>query len=152
MVELNKSHYAFEMSQILEITTKVKITRVPNSKPFIHGIANLRGKIVPMINLKRLLGFQDIDTGSGCYVFFRLEEPRNLLIGSRVDSIFQTIVLDPEKIRDVPYFENQTDCKFVKALYAESNFSKPIAILDLTNALQVAENEIQNTHQSSKVI
>ncbi|MCS6893630.1 MAG: chemotaxis protein CheW [Deltaproteobacteria bacterium] len=144
VVELNNGHYGFLMSQILEITTKVKITRIPNSKQFIQGIANLRGKIVPMINLKKLLGFEERESDTGCYVFFRIENSGNLLVGTKVDAISQTITVDEKKLRDVPSFEDQVDCRFVRALYPENGYCKPIAIINLVEALRFTENENEN--------
>jgi purine-binding chemotaxis protein CheW len=53
--------YAFEMPHLREVTPLTGVTYIPSSPPFVLGVINLRGQIVPIINLR---AFLNIDTGS----------------------------------------------------------------------------------------
>jgi purine-binding chemotaxis protein CheW len=53
---LADQEYAFGIGQIQEIVILDRITRVPQVPPYVDGVSNLRGKIIPIINLRRLLG------------------------------------------------------------------------------------------------
>lgn len=51
--QLNDQQYALPIQEIQEIIRMTGITRVPNTKPYVEGIINLRGSIVPVLNLNR---------------------------------------------------------------------------------------------------
>jgi len=51
--QLNDQQYALPIEEIQEIIRMTDITRVPNTKPYVEGIINLRGSIVPVLNLNR---------------------------------------------------------------------------------------------------
>ena len=53
--QLNDQQYALPVHQIQEIVKMTAITRIPNTKPYVEGIINLRGNIIPVINLNRRL-------------------------------------------------------------------------------------------------
>ncbi|MCI3923708.1 chemotaxis protein CheW [Paenibacillus sp. TRM 82003] len=56
VVELGVEKYALSISEIHEIIKLQKITEVPNSRAFLEGVTNLRGKIVPIISLRKRFG------------------------------------------------------------------------------------------------
>lgn len=56
--ELASEKYALKISDVYEIIKIEKITSVHNSKPLLEGIINLRGKVVPVINLHKTFGFE----------------------------------------------------------------------------------------------
>ncbi|MBP1156457.1 chemotaxis signal transduction protein [Paenibacillus sp. PvR052] len=53
VIELGTERYAMHIAQIYEILKMQKITQVPNSKAFMEGVTNIRGKIVPVISLRK---------------------------------------------------------------------------------------------------
>ncbi|MCL6447198.1 MAG: chemotaxis protein CheW [Armatimonadetes bacterium] len=53
--QLNDQQYALPIHQIQEIVKMTAITRVPNTRPYVEGIINLRGNIIPVINMNRRL-------------------------------------------------------------------------------------------------
>ncbi|WP_206514597.1 chemotaxis protein CheW [Brevibacillus marinus] len=53
VIELGTEKYALKLSEVYEIIKMQKITAVPNSKPFLEGVTNIRGKIVPIISLRK---------------------------------------------------------------------------------------------------
>jgi len=57
--ELNGQLYAIPVLKVKEITRVMEITSVPNSEFYVEGISNLRGSVIPIINLARRLGLQE---------------------------------------------------------------------------------------------
>lgn len=53
--QLNDQQYALPIHQVQEIVKMTAITRVPNTRPYVEGIINLRGNIIPVINMNRRL-------------------------------------------------------------------------------------------------
>ena len=56
--QLNEQQYALPIQETQEIIRMTPITRVPNTRHYVEGIINLRGSIVPVINLNKRLGLQ----------------------------------------------------------------------------------------------
>jgi len=77
--------YAFEMPHLREVTSLTGVTYIPSSPPFVLGVINLRGQIVPIINLR---SFLNIDTGS-VTVFNKaiILQKGKLLIGFLADEV-----------------------------------------------------------------
>ncbi len=73
---LSGSDYAVPVRDVAEIGRIPSVTRVPNVPDFVRGITNLRGEVVPVLNLPSLLGLQDTaPTARGRIVFLQAREP-----------------------------------------------------------------------------
>ncbi len=97
---LGKEEYGLPISKVQEINRIVDITRVPNSPQHIRGVINLRGKILPVIELKsRLnLGQTTIQKQSRIVVI----EHSSKILGLMVDQVAQVQNISEEQIEDAP--------------------------------------------------
>ncbi|MED4571839.1 chemotaxis protein CheW [Brevibacillus agri] len=89
VIELGTEKYALKISEVYEIIKKQKITAVPNSKAFLEGVTNIRGKIVPIISLRKRfqLGETSVIHKARIVVVNHNEE----MIGIVVDGVNQVI-------------------------------------------------------------
>ena len=62
--QLAEQDYAFPIEQIQEIVILNQVTRVPQVPDYVEGVSNLRGSIIPILNLRRLLGLEPRETDS----------------------------------------------------------------------------------------
>lgn len=85
--QLNDQQYALPIQEIQEIIRMTSITRVPNTKSYVEGIINLRGSIVPVINLNRRLGLpvKDYDENTRIIVV----EYEGQKVGMIVDNVLE---------------------------------------------------------------
>ena len=96
-----KENYAVPIEQIREIRTIENITKIPKAKSHVKGVMNLRGMIIPIIDIKKRLGFGTTDD---------LDKKRRILVADVRDSIYGLIVdkvehvmqISPEEIEPVP--------------------------------------------------
>ncbi|MCP2241140.1 chemotaxis protein CheW [Thermoanaerobacterium thermosaccharolyticum] len=131
--ELCGENYALKINEVFEIIKFKKITYLHNSKSYLEGIINLRGKIVPVINIHRRLGLGDYsNTKSTRIIILNFNDE---LIGVVVDRVIQVtkfvdIQPTPETVDEIDgnYFEGigitQNDeviaiMKIDRLLYAE---------------------------------
>jgi len=108
--ELANEKYALKISDVYEIIKIKKITVVHNSKPFLEGIINLRGKIVPVINLHKRLEINNYtSTKSTRIVILKSRDEMIGVIVDRVNSVtrFSDIQSPPETVAGIDgnYFE-----------------------------------------------
>jgi purine-binding chemotaxis protein CheW len=97
---LKNEEYAFPISQVQEIKRVGRITRVPNAPGHVRGVMNLRGRIVPVIELKKRLrlGETAIDKESRIVVV----EHGPKVLGLMVDQMAQVLNITSEQIEEPP--------------------------------------------------
>ena len=97
--KIDTEEFAVDIGSVQEINRAIEITRIPNSPPHIQGVMNLRGKIIPVVDLRRMLGFQAraADKESRIIVI----DVGGVLAGFLVDSVSEVVQL-PESAVDAP--------------------------------------------------
>lgn len=87
VVELGTEKHALSISEIYEIIKIQKITQVPNNNPFLEGVTNLRGKIVPIVNLRKRFGLDDTQLPKNSRIV--IVRHKDEMIGIIVDGVSQ---------------------------------------------------------------
>lgn len=108
--ELADERYALKISDVYEIIKMQKITVVHNSKPFLEGVINLRGKIVPVINLHKRFGLSNYTITKSTRIV--IVKSRDDMVGIVVDKVnkvirFSDIQPPPDMVAGIDgnYFE-----------------------------------------------
>jgi len=108
--ELANEKYALKISDVYEIIKMQKITVVYNSKPFLEGVINLRGKIVPVVNLHKRFGLHNYTTTKLTRIV--VLKSRDEMVGIVVDRVNQVVKFSdiqppPEMVAGIDgnYFE-----------------------------------------------
>ena len=98
---LAEERYALDMMKIEEIIGCVPITRVPRSNGSIEGVINLRGKIIPIVNLRSLLGLAPVEHDEKtCFIVVRTTVgPDHMLAGIIVDRVHEVVLFDESSLR-----------------------------------------------------
>jgi purine-binding chemotaxis protein CheW len=87
IVELGTEKHAMAISDIHEIIKMQKITEVPDSRPFLKGVTNLRGKIMPVISLRKRFGLEETAAERRARII--VVRHRDGMIGIIVDGVRQ---------------------------------------------------------------
>jgi purine-binding chemotaxis protein CheW len=97
---LGDEEYAIEILKVQEIIGLMDITPVPKMPDYIRGVLNLRGKIVPVMNLRTRFGLNEIDdTDETCIIVVQYED---FLMGVLVDKVSEVVDIETSQIEDVP--------------------------------------------------
>lgn len=97
---LGEEEYAIEILKVQEIIGLMTITPVPKMPPYIRGVLNLRGKIVPVMNLRTRFGLEEIeDTDETCIIVIQNKE---YLMGVLVDKVSEVVDIESAEIEEVP--------------------------------------------------
>ncbi len=94
--KLRDEEYGFDILNVREIKGLTDITRVPFASDFIKGVINLRGSVLPVIDLKRRLGLLDTPYTSDTRIVIVKSE--DIEVGMIVDAVTEVITLDTEHI------------------------------------------------------
>ena len=98
--QLGPEEYAIDILGVQEIIRVVEITRVPNAPHYVEGVLNLRGKIIPIINLRRRLGLSSTEHTKDTRIV--VVDVAHLLLGFIVDSVEEVLRLPEEFIEPPP--------------------------------------------------
>ena len=103
--------YGLEILKVHEILSMLPITRVPRTPPFIRGVINLRGRVIPIIDLRLKFGLPAGDAHiSTCTIVVRVQ---GVQIGLIVDNVSEVVAIADADIEDAPSFGHDVDTDFL---------------------------------------
>ena len=104
--KLRKEEYGFNILNVQEIKGLTDITRVPFASDFIKGVINLRGSVLPVIDLKKRLGLQETEyTENARIVIVKVDE---VSVGMIVDAVTEVITLDGAHVDTSKAVDNES--------------------------------------------
>ena len=139
---LGTETYGIAIHFVREILGLTAITSVPNTPKFIKGVTNLRGKIIPLIDLRVKLGMEAVEfTRQTCIVV--VEVPglsERILIGVIVDGVKEVLNVESAELDEVPSFGIRVNTSFLLGL-ANSKTGLSL-LLDIEQVLSKSEIEV----------
>lgn len=131
--------YAVTILKVTEIIECVSLTHVPGTPTWIRGVLNLRGAVVPVVDLAVKFGLPATTlTRRTCVVMVEIEhEAERLVLGVMADAVHQVVELGPEQIQPPPSFgpRVRVDCIQGMGITDESL----VVLLDIDRVLSAAE-------------
>lgn len=136
---ISNETYALNVSNVKEVQEFTSLTKVPRMPDFMRGIINLRGSVVPVIDLKMKFGMgsteKDIDTS--IIVTEVMIDEDLVIMGLLTDSVKEVIELKESEIEPTPYIGTKIDTAFIKGMgKKDDNF---LIVLDIDKVLTVNE-------------
>jgi purine-binding chemotaxis protein CheW len=153
---LANEEYGLEILKVREIIGLMDITRVPKTPEFIRGVINLRGKVIPVVELRLKFGMEaKQDTDETCIIVVDIAgETGSVLMGILVDAVSEVLDIQPEEIEDPPSFGAGFDTRFILGIGKVKNTVK--LLLDIDRVLTGVEvsglegyNETQEMNETS---
>jgi len=133
---LGKETYGIEILRVQEIIGLLPITRIPKVSAHIRGVINLRGKVIPVMNLARRFGLADHeDTSLTCIIVVELSgEHGSVTMGIVVDEVSEVIDIAQEHIEGPPDFGEVAGSTFLCGMGKVGE--KVIILLDVAKVLE----------------
>lgn len=138
---LSGEEYSVEITRVLQIIQIEPITMVPRTPEHIRGVINLRGKVIPIIDLrlKFEMSIQE-DTEKTCIIVLQigtLSTP--FTIGVIIDEVREVTQISAEQIEDVPSFGGGIDVSFLMGMAKDNDNVR--MIIDIDKLFSVSELE-----------
>ncbi len=142
--ELNKEGYAIPILKVKEIIGMMGITAVPRFPSYVKGVINLRGKIIPVIDLRLKFGFeeQDYDERTSIIVVELETEKKKIVSGMVVDTVNEVLDIEGSDIEPPPQYGSDINQAFLKGMGKVKD--EVIMILDVNKILSNEETEKLN--------
>ncbi|MDY6880723.1 MAG: chemotaxis protein CheW [Desulfatiglans sp.] len=112
---LASEEYGIGILKIKEIIGMMPITTLPQTPGFVKGVINLRGKVIPVIDLRLRFGIAAIDyTERTCIIVVEIErDSGTVMIGIVVDAVSEVLNIKDGEIEDTPSFGTKVNTKYI---------------------------------------
>jgi len=134
-----EEEYGIGILKIKEIIGMIPITPVPQTPDFVKGVINLRGKVIPVVDLRLRFGLTSIDYNERtCIIVVEIErEAVTVMIGIVVDSVSEVLNIRGEEIEETPAFGAKLNTDYILGM---AKMEKSVKILlDIDKVLGAEE-------------
>lgn len=115
---LAEEEYGIGILKIKEIIGMMPITAVPRTPGFVKGVINLRGKVIPVMDLRLRFGMEAMDyTERTCIIVVEIaSQTGTIMIGVVVDSVSEVLNIKGDDIEDTPTFGTQLNTDYIHGM------------------------------------
>jgi purine-binding chemotaxis protein CheW len=128
---LGEELYGVDILRVQEIKGYTAVTRIPNTPPHMKGVLNLRGTIVPIMELRVKFGMPTIDYTA--FTVIVVVVVKDKVVGLVVDAVSDVLTIDRKDIQPPPEFGNKVDVTFLNGIGKSGD--RLISLLDLDRLL-----------------
>jgi len=132
---LGEELYGVDILRVQEIKGYTAVTKIPNTPPHIKGVLNLRGTIVPIVELRTKFGMPTIDYTA--FTVIIVVVVRDKVMGLVVDAVSDVLNIDKRDIQVPPQFGVKVDVSFLNGIGKSGD--KLVALLDIDRMLPEGE-------------
>ena len=131
--------YGIGILKVKESIGMMPVTSVPRTPEFVKGVINLRGKVIPVIDLRLRFGMETVEyTDRTCIIVVEISANTGIMMmGIVVDAVSEVLNIKEETIEDTPGFGSEIDTNYILGM-AKTEGSVKI-LLDIDKVLTAAE-------------
>lgn len=136
---LGDEEYGLEILKVQEIIQIQAITKVPRTPEYVRGVINLRGKVIPVVDLRRKFGLPAIpDTEKTCIIVVQIHQgDATVTMGVLIDEVKEVLDIAAGNIENTPGFGANIDTQFILGMGKIGSSVK--ILLDIDKVLSVQD-------------
>jgi len=141
-IEMGAETFGIDIGFVDNILRMQRITRVPNVPVYVKGVINLRGEIVPIINLRSKMGLEEIEeTKATRIIIIKMEQVGK--VGFIVDCVKEVVSISEEQVESIKHDSKDDSTHFVSAVGKEAD--SIFSLLDLNAVVLDKNSKEENT-------
>jgi purine-binding chemotaxis protein CheW len=131
--------FALDITKVREVLDYTTITKVPKTPEFMRGVINLRGSVVPVVDLRLKFGMTKTEnTLNTCIIITEVSvDGEATVLGALADSVQEVVDLGAEQIKPAPKIGAKLDTEFITGMGKQND--KFIIILDIDKVFSTSE-------------
>jgi purine-binding chemotaxis protein CheW len=116
--KLDQEIFALDVAKVREILDFTTVTKVPQTPDFMRGVINLRGSVVPVMDLRLKFGMSSTEkTVNTCVIVVEMVvDGETMVLGVLADSVQEVIDLEPEQIEPAPRIGTKLNTEFIMGM------------------------------------
>lgn len=132
---LGSEEYAVDILKVQEINRMKEITRVPNSPAYVEGVINLRGKVIPVVNIRKKFGLPEKENDEQSRIM--IIDIQGITMGLVVDSVSEVLRVPSGIVEPTPPMASTISTEFIRGIAKLED--RLIILLDMDRLLGKAE-------------
>jgi purine-binding chemotaxis protein CheW len=112
--KLENEEFGVDILKVQEINRMLTITKIPNAPPFVEGVINLRGKIIPIVDLRKRLGFNGKAYDKSTRII--VVELDGLILGFIVDSVSEVLRVSESTVEPPPSIMGGIESDYIEGV------------------------------------
>ena len=132
--KIGQEHYAVPIEFVYDMKEMLPCSRIPNQPNHFLGVANLRGSVVPVVDLRKVFGFNEVKYDQ--FTVFLMLRVDGKIKGCVVDSIDDVVFLEPENTQITPALRRKIKNDFVKFIAKEPKTERFLIVIDVEKMLE----------------
>ena len=146
--KLDDEVYALDISKVREVLDFTTITKVPKTPEFMRGVINLRGSVVPVVDLRLKFGLSRTEqTVNTCIIIAEVTvDNETTVLGALADSVQEVLDLEASHIESPPKIGTRLNTDFIKGMGKRDN--RFIIILDIDKVFSTDELALVQEQQT----
>lgn len=137
--KLKNEVFALDIAKVREVLDVTTVTRVPRTPEFMRGVINLRGSVVPVVDLRLKFGMSRTEqTANTCVIISEvLLQGESVVVGALADSVQEVIDLDAALIEPAPRIGTRLNTAFIKGMGKKND--QFVILLDIDRIFSLEE-------------
>ena len=150
--ELDGEVFAVDVAKVREILDFTTLTKVPQTPEFMRGVINLRGSVVPVVDMRLKFGMgQTGKTVNTCVIVMEIDlAGETTIVGSLADSVQEVLELEPDQIEPAPRIGTRMRTEFVKGMGKHND--RFIILLDIDRVFSNEELAVVQEMQAEAAV
>ncbi len=145
--------FAVDVAKVREVLDYTSITKIPRTPEYMRGVINLRGSVVPVIDLRLKFGMSKTENKvNTCIIVLEIDmEGELIILGALADAVQEVFELEPDQIEPAPRFGTRFKAEFLKGMGKRDE--RFIMILDIDKVFSSDElalvQEMEKSEQNA---
>jgi purine-binding chemotaxis protein CheW len=140
--KLDQELFALDIDKVREVLDFTSITKVPQTPDYMRGVINLRGSVVPVVDLRLKFGMTMAEhTVNTCIIIVEVEmDGEKVVMGAMADAVQEVLDLEPDQIEPPPRIGVKLNTDFIRGMGKHDD--QFIIILDIDKVFTISELEV----------
>lgn len=134
---LGEEEYAVDILKVQEINRMTEIAKVPNAPDHVEGVINLRGRVIPVVSLRRRFGLQDKDSDERSRIV--IMDVQGITVGLTVDSVSEVLRIPLDIVETAPQIATNVSTEFIRGIAKLDD--RLIILIDMDRLIERQETE-----------
>ena len=135
---LGSEEYAVDILKVQEINRMSEIAKVPNAPPFVEGVINLRGRVIPVVNLRQRFGLSGKEKDEKSRIV--IMDIQGITIGVMVDTVSEVLRIPSSTVEDAPPMSSEIGTEFIRGIAKLDD--RLIILIDMDRLIEKSEGAV----------
>lgn len=133
--KIGAEEFGVDITKVQEINRMVEITKVPQAPNYVEGVINLRGKVIPIIDLRKRMGMELKENDKNTRIV--VVDIENFVMGMIVDSVSEVLRIPTSTIEPPPDIATGTEAEYIQGVAKLED--RLLIFLDLSKVINIDE-------------